>query len=177
MSHGDVTSGQQLTYSQEQTTDLFAGSLADMGDAEQQILSYVNEEASAEMPFGRMLAKGTADFDALLMAAQADALIGVLVHSQAYQKDTELGSTGLKPDVTLNVLTKGRIWVNVTEDVTPASAVRVDEDGGQFRDSAEANVTIDISKNARYLTTALSGTLALLEFNMTGLDANKSSDT
>lgn len=137
------------------------------------VMSYVNAEASSEMPFGRMLVQGTADRDAKLMTIQTDVMIGVLVHSQAYNRDNEIGSTGLKPKMTAGVMTRGRVWVAVTEDVTPASVVRVSEVGGTFGDSASAGVTV-VLKNARYLTTTLSGGLALLEFDILGRGSNTS---
>lgn len=144
----------------------FAGMQGDSGN--NRVRSYVNEEASAEMAFGVMLKQGTADNDALLLAVQTDRMIGVLVHSHAYNKDNELGTTGVKPNVSIGVLTHGWVWVEVTEAVTPASAVKVDEAGGTFGDTATANETVDISPFARYLTSAGANEFALLELDMTG---------
>lgn len=163
--------GQQTTANVAQTGQ-FAGMLADLDNAE--IRTYVNEEASAEIPFGVMVGQGTLDSDALLLAAQADIQIGVLVHDHAYDKPNELGDTGLKPNVTMGILTKGTIWVEVEEAVTPASSVRVravvtgNEVAGAFRDTADASDTIDISKFARYLDTAAINGLTRLYIDMTG---------
>lgn len=172
----DMSSGQQTSFSLDQEEKLLPGSLPDAAHQTENILAYVSEEASAEIPFGRMLAQGTADRQCLLMAAQADGLVGVAVRSQAYQVDTQLGSTGLKPKVSVSVLTKGRIYVTAVDAVAPGDAVRLNESGGTFQTAASAGVTVDISKNARWLTSADAGEVALLEFDMTGLDANKTSD-
>lgn len=152
----------------------FAGMLAD--SSHQEIRSFVSEESSAEMRFGIMLCQGTADNGAKILntssAAMATALVGILVHSHAYAKDTELGSTGLKPKTTLNVLHRGRCWVTVEEAVTPASAVKVravaagNEVAGAFRDTADSTDCVDISKFARYLSSAGAGELALVEIDM-----------
>ena len=139
-----------------------------------EISSYVSEEASDEIPFGVMVKQGTGDAQALKLAAQADVPIGVVVHSHAYAKDTELGSTGLKPKVTLGVLTRGRIWVKVEEAVTPASVVRYRaiaagaEVAGAFRDTADANDTVACTNFARYITSAAASGLAILEIDMSG---------
>src|SRR5688500_17943821 len=113
----DMSNGQQTSFSLDQDTKLLAGSLPDGAHQTENILAYVSEEAADEIPFGRMLAQGTGDRQCLLMAAQADLLIGVAVRSQSYQVDTQLGSTGLKPKVTVSVLTKGRIWVTAVDAV------------------------------------------------------------
>jgi hypothetical protein len=122
--------------------------------------SFINGEASAEIPFGFAVCQGTLDNEALLPAAAGDRLklLGVVQHSHAYNKDNELGTAGLKPEVTMNVLANGRIWVALDEDVTPASAVRVRHTAvslgkGSFRASAVANGTFDISKFARWCGT------------------------
>lgn len=149
-----------------------AGMLADTKLVE--IDSFVSEEASAEIPFGVMVKQGTADNGALKLTATSNKLVGLVVHDHSYAKDTELGSTGLKPKTTLRVMTKGRAWVTVEEAVTPASAVKVravaggSEVAGAFRDTADSTDCIDISAFARYLTTAGAGELALLDLDMSG---------
>jgi hypothetical protein len=155
----------QTSVASAMTAALQAGQIADSCRLND-VASYVSEESSAEMPFGRMLAQGTADDGALLMAAATDKMIGVLTHSQAYERDTEIGDTGVKPKMTLGVMKCGRIWVTVTgEACTPASAVRVHKTGGYFLVSASAGNTV-LVKHARYLTSAASGELTMLEFDI-----------
>lgn len=120
--------------------------------------SYVSEEASAEIPFGTMVKQGTAENGALKCTATSNVLAGIVVHSHGYAKDTELGSTGLKPKVNLRLLQKGRVWVPVEEAVVPGDAVRVrvvaggGETAGAFRKAADSTDCIDISKFARWIT-------------------------
>lgn len=139
-------------------------------------LAYVNGEASAEIAFGRMVKQGTLDNEAILLTAETDTdkFLGIVVRSDSYIATTELGTTGLKPDVVMTVLRKGRIWVQVEEAVTPASAVWVrcvGEAGvdyaGQFRDTDDGSDTADISAFAKYLTTTTGAGLALLDIDMT----------
>jgi hypothetical protein len=140
-------------------------------------MSAFNAEASAEIPFGVMVAHGTADDDAKLLAATTDHLMGVSVFGHHYDRPLELGDTGLKPKTHFDVLRKGRIYVLVEEPVTPASAVFVravatgDEVAGAFRDTADGTDTIDISKFARFVTSAGTGELAVVEIDMTNAKA------
>lgn len=153
-------------------TRAFAGMLGDVAYSKN-CQSYVNSEASAEIPFGVMVGQGATDDTCLKLAAITDKMIGIVAHSHAYNKDNELGTTGLKPKVTVDVLKKGTIWVPVEEAVTPASAVLVRavaagaEVAGAFRDTADASDLIDCSAFARYLTTTTGAGFALLEFDMT----------
>ncbi len=171
-----ITGGQQTTFDLDQDTALLPGALPDGENQTDKIRAHVSEEASAEIPFGRMLKQGTANRGCLLMATATDLLCGISVRSQAYQVDQELGSTGLKPKTVVSVLTKGRIAVTVTDAVTPASPVRVNEVGGTFQTAASAGVTTNISSNARFLTSAGAGEVAILEFDMTGLNTTKVAD-
>ncbi len=162
----------QTTVNDTQSVALFEGALADSSRPECE--SRVNEEASAEIPFGVMVAEGSADKQkgALNLSAQADKLAGVVTHSHAYNKDNELGATGLKPDVVMTVLRRGVVWVKVEESVTPDSPVRVravatgSEVPGAFRTSQDLTDTIDISSFARYLGSASAGGLVKLWIDM-----------
>lgn len=84
-----------------------------------------NDESSARIPFGRMIAKGAAQDEALLCSTLTDKLLGVSVFGQAYAKESELDADGFKPGTTFDYLTKGRIYVRVEDAVTPASEVHV----------------------------------------------------
>ena len=147
----------------------YAGMKADMFNDD--VESMFNEEASAEMPFGVMLAQGTADSGALLPDSDTEILVGVLLHSHEYAKDSELGSTGVKPDAALNVLRKGRVWVTVEEAVSPGDRPYVRYAGsgqeGAFRKSAVIGETIDARAWGVFRTSADASGLALLELDMT----------
>lgn len=151
------------------------GMLAD--DGPKNILSKINGEASAEIPFGKMVARGSADDEVLKLAATSDKLVGVVVFGQAYAKTAggatlELGTTGLTPNTLMDVLSEGRMYVFPEEAVTPTSAVRVRavaagaEVAGAFRATADSTDCIDISKFARWLTTGSSTVPAVVEIDM-----------
>jgi len=148
-----------------------AGLLAD-NTLTKDCLDAFSEEASAEIPFGVMVGRGTADNGVLKLAATSDVLAGVVVFAQSYAKPSELGDTGLKPGVDFNILNEGRVYVLVEEAVTPASSVFVRavaagaEVAGAFRDTQDGSDCIDISDYARYLTSAGAGEFAVLDFSM-----------
>lgn len=152
-------------------TRAFAGMVAD-SSRDTNVRSYVSEEASAEIPFGVFVKQGTGDDQCLKLTAVTDKLIGVVVHSHAYAKDQELGDTGLKPKVTVGVMSRGRIWMPVEEAVTPASPVRVrciavgNEVAGALRDTADASDDVAITTWARFLTSTTGAGIVLLEFDV-----------
>jgi len=149
-----------------------SGQLAD--SAPHTIVSMVNEEASAEMRFGVAVAQGSADDGALLPDEASDEIVGIVVHSHAYHKTQELGSTGLKPGVVMDVLRKGRIWVTCRSGCTKGDRLYVRQDitggGTEFEgapeDAADTD-NIDCTNQGRWMTTASAGELALLEVDFT----------
>lgn len=153
-----------------------AGQLADNGF--KFVESRISTEASAEIPFGTMVTWGTSkDTDALKLNTSAAAMVGklagVVVFEQAYAKDTELGTTGLKPGATLNLLRRGRIYVLPEESVAPGDAVRVRAAGtgtiGAFRKTSDTGNTLDCSKFAQWVTSGSSTVPAVLEIDLVGM--------
>lgn len=108
-------------------------------DGQKDCYPVLSAEASAEIPFGRMLAKGTDQDEAKLTSALTDKMVGVSVFGQAYAHDTELGDDGFKPGTSFDVLRKGRIYVRAEDAVTPQSQVHVRMIAGQ----GGAALTID----------------------------------
>ena len=166
----------------DRMTLAIAGML-DQSEMVASIRSYTSEEASAEIPFGTMVIRGTDEDNGVLQVHTSGAtvialLAGVVVHSHAYAKTQELGDTGLKPDTTFGVLQKGRIWVTTEDACDPGDAVRVRvvvagaEVKGAFRVAADSTDCVVLSKTmARWLTSAGAGGLALLELDMLAIDA------
>jgi hypothetical protein len=153
--------------------------MVDHSDPTLNIRSYWNSETTDEIAFGKMVIRGTAeDFAALKLhtsgATVVGLLAGVVCHSHGYSRDSELGSTGLKPGVMMGLLQRGRIWVKVEDAVDPGDTVRVrwntDSDGpGSFRTAADSTDTIALATTmARWLTSAGAGELALVEIDMLG---------
>lgn len=148
-----------------QSQEIFAGAL--VVGTPYIVDTHKNEEAADEIPFGVMVAAGVADDGALKVADAADRLLGVVAHSHHYGKDRELGDTGLKPKTAMRILRQGRIWVVVSEAVTPASPVRITEAGGGFLTTAVAGVTVDCSAFAQFKSSAGAGGLVQLAIDMT----------
>lgn len=162
----------QLSYSTYQSA-AFAGMLYDNGDND--ILSYISEEASAVMPFGIAVAKGTADFGALLMVNGSSVIVGLAAHT--HQVDPgQAGNTpagaGIPPKYAINVLKRGRMYVQVEEAVTPASPVFVrfaagagGTQKGAIRASADTATAVAWTA-ARFLTSASANGYAVIEVNL-----------
>ena len=153
-----------------------AGQLAD-NTLGKDCLSKINGEASAEIPFGVMVGKGSADDEVLKLAAASDKLAGVSVYGAAYARTAggatlELGSTGLTPNTLMDVLNVGRIYVFPEDAVTPASEVHVravaggSEVAGAFRGTAYGTDTINVSAFCRWITSGSSSTPAVVEIDM-----------
>jgi hypothetical protein len=159
----------------------FAGLIADCTDAD--MLSYRNEEDDGEVRFGSFVSQGSDARGALLPDAQANVAhttaLGIVAHSHAYAKDTELGDDGLKTGAMLNVMRRGRIWVYVNESggVQLGDAVRVmastavgdegdvDGPGSWWGDTANGGDTVAITNGARWMSESDGPGLVLLEFN------------
>lgn len=162
----------QTSYSTYQAA-AFAGMLADSGEVD--VLSYVNEEASANLPFGVAVAKGTADNGFLAMVNGSSVIVGILAHTHQVDPSRVASSptgAGVPPKYLGNVLKRGRIIVQVEEAVTPASAVFVRHTAGAggtqkgaFRASADTATAVAWTA-ARYLTSAGIGGFATVEINL-----------
>lgn len=158
-----------------------AGMLANFNDmADARVNSVTSEEASALIPFGVMLCRGTTEKDAKLLNTSAAAmaagqlLVGVSVWANSFVTPQEIDeATGyLKPGTTFGVLFQGEVLVQVEENVTPASDVRVrviavgNEVKGAFRATADATDCVDITPLARYMESATAGNLCRVYIDM-----------
>jgi hypothetical protein len=94
--------------------------------------SFVNAEASAEIPFGVVVKRGTNDGEAKLVDSATAKLAGLVLHSHAYDVRYELGTTGVKPTVMLSLLQKGTAYVAVEEAVVDGDIPWVRFAAGSF---------------------------------------------
>ena len=157
----------------------FAGMLAD--NSESDIITRTNSEATLEMPFGIIVAKGATDGTALLPVTIDDELIGVVLHSHAYEPDSatspgDLGLVGLKPKAGLNILWRGRCWVAVEQAVNQYDPVfvRFQANGagklqlGAVRKDSDGGTAINLSASAKFVTSqATFGGFAMIQIDMT----------
>lgn len=101
----------------------YAGQLSDIRN--NTVESYVQGEASAEIPFGVAVAEGTAGSPStgvpdscINMVNGSSVVAGVVVHSHAYNPESQLGTTGIKPKNLVNVCRKGQILMQHEGAVT-----------------------------------------------------------
>lgn len=150
----------QTSYSYAPAT-AFAGLLAD--DGVRDVLSRVNPVDA--IPFGCAVVLGVdPDNDCKLPAAAADITtaanaLGIAFSTQAIESSAS-GVAQYPVKSSVNVLRKGRVWVQVEEAVTPASPVFVryasgagGTQKGAFRASADTATAAQWA-NARYVTSA-----------------------
>ncbi len=168
----------------------FPGMNADTSDTGDNYISRVSGESALQLPFGHCVMQGTADNQCVSFSSQTGVPLGVVAYSAANQISTELanvadsnGNLGLKPKATILIKKRGRLWVKIDENVTPASAVRcrttcVSTVGpGSFRASASAGVTNAFTKFAKWEGTYLAADgVGLLSFDFT-MFANMSVDS
>lgn len=152
----------------------FSGQLAD--DGEHDIIAMTNDEVSAEIAFGRAVKFNSTSVatSAALPSDESSIIAGIVVHSHRYLPTTELGTTGLKPGVILNVLRKGRIKVTVEDAVQVGDRLWVrgvaggdPEFLGGLLPADDGTDTVDCTNQGVFLTEASAGALAVLEVDFT----------
>ena len=155
------------------------GQLADSSPSD--VATAKNAEGSASIPFGVMVAKGTLDGDAELVAAVADHFLGVTLFSHAYgDSDLNTDRDEMAVGAAMNILRKGRVLVAVEEAVVAGGDVRVRHVAGTgalggFRTTAVAGETLDCSAFCVWRTSAAITKLAVLEVDLTN-EVFKSAD-
>lgn len=156
----------------------YEGQLADNGPTDKR--TYLQGEASAEIPFGVVVAQGavgavqgTPDL-AILPASAPAKLVGIVIKADVYHKDSELGTTGLKPKTTLSVLRKGRIWVKSETVSTVGDRAHVryasgagGTQKGAIRNATVASETIDATSQIVFMTTTTLGGLGVVDVDFT----------
>lgn len=173
----------QTTYS-DAPSAAYPGMLA---GNEHTIVAMKQAEASAEIPFGYGVvydpSSPESDQSATLPAAETNKVWGIVVHSHNYQRTYtladgttagDLGTSGLRPGVMMNVLRKGRIWVTAEDACVPGDRLWVrctvggaGEVVGGLTNADESTETIDCTAQGVWCTTAAAGGLAILEVDFT----------
>lgn len=174
----------QLLYTEQAAA--FAGMIGDITNGMIKDTA-LNGEASAEIAFGKFVvmsaaelidtaivsgnSRGTPDLMVLPSAVGNDfAGGGFVMHAHDYDKRLELGTTGLKPKVQMNVMKRGRIWVNSGTAFAKADDVYVQYTAGIAAVGDIANAS-DGGKNvklygARVVTPIAAAGLCMVEFDM-----------
>lgn len=142
------------------------GLLFDIGHSS--VLTYRAEE---NIPFGLGLVKGTGSEDAKLPEDDAGVFVGISIRTQAVEQDAS-GEAFYAEKSAVSVLTRGRIYVKVEQDVALGDPVflrfEVGAPGtavGQFRKNADTDKAYLI-EGARFVRAAQAGGLAVVEINL-----------
>lgn len=141
--------------------------------ADDQTISRVNAEASAEIPFGVMVKQGATDPAALLLTATSNPILGLARHAHVYEPFGTVGNAGngIAPGQAVGVKQRGESWVPIEESVTQASDVFVravatgGEVAGAFRASADGTDCIQLY-GCKWVKAATGPGLGLLHINM-----------
>lgn len=155
----------------------FAGQLAD--DAENDIITLLNAEASASIPFGSIVSFKTAapvsDKDAILTAAAGNKKAGIVVHRHNYAKAFtmngvtvgEMDDTGLLVGITFSCLRSGRIFVICEDGCNVGDPLFVRYAGGTLgaarSTDAGGSTCTDLTNVGTWLSKAGAGGIAKLE--------------
>lgn len=161
----------QLSYSTDMSPAR-EGQLADTGNND----VMTKENTATAIFFGKFVSRGAADKSCIRPAAAADITdakkaLGVAISHQALESSAT-GDPEYPVNSAVNVLKKGRVWVEVEEAVTPLDPVYVRYAAGaggtvlgSFRMSADT-ATAGLLAGAKYLSTAAAAGLALLELDI-----------
>ena len=151
----------------------FAGMKVDT--AEDIVDTAHSEEASAEIPFGVFVKKGTADGGVLLMTAANNVIAGITIHSHASQVGT---GGGLSSKAAVNLGTRCRVLMTSEQSVVPTDPVFVRYAAGGAASALRGTVRKDADTNgavrvpgARFMTTAAASALVEVEFNKAAYEA------
>lgn len=135
-----------------------------------------NGEASASIPFGSAVCPhGSTAGAAILPAAEGNTVIGIVARYHNHSPDVDLDSTGLRPNATMDVLIKGRMWV-LAEDVTTYRGrgwVRCTAGGdaaevvGGITSADEGTETIDTTNYIQHQAVVAAGAFVEVEIDFT----------
>lgn len=87
--------------------------------------AHKNAEATDELAPGLMVARAADATHVERLDSSSDAMAGIAMFGHSYSKPEDIGDTGYKPGVELDVFQRGRIYVTAEDIVTPSSGVYV----------------------------------------------------
>lgn len=132
--------------------------------------------SGAELPYGRAVVHdtgaGTSDTAVKLPSLAGDVIRGVALYEHAH----EIQTTGIPDDGMVSIASRGQVWMETEQAVTPSSPVFVRYNAagatgtnpavGKVRLDADTAKAVDMSSRARFLTSAAAGGLVLVEWNL-----------
>lgn len=136
----------------------------------------IQGEASAEIAFGSAVKLHATNRNSVVLpSAQADKVFGILARSHTYSSTVDIGTTGVKPGASLDVLRRGLIVVTAEEAVTYQGRgyVRCTTGGtaeeivGGFAAAAESTETIDTTSQVEFQGDLAAAGLVAVEVDFT----------
>jgi hypothetical protein len=118
---------------------------------------------------------GTSELAFRPLSAGTDVLLGIAIQDHTLPQASPVANGGIPQNFMGSLVSRGEVWVQVEQAVTPSSPVftRFNAVGatgtnpavGRFRTDADTARAVAVP-NARFLTSAAAGGLALLEINI-----------
>lgn len=145
--------------------------------------TFIQAETTLEIPFGTFVRRITTTDElhkpkARLLTSSTDDIAGLVLHSHAYNRETDLGTVGLKPRTQLTVLEVGVAWaiaeeaMAMTDNIFVRYAAGTATTIGAIRNDADTSTAVRL-KGARLLTPTIpvvllgqSYLIAAVEVNM-----------
>lgn len=126
-----------------------------------------------EIPFGRGVVKKSGDANGVVLpTGGSDRLEGIALYDPKVEAGAASVENAYPADTEIAVLKRGKVWVEVDQNVTPDDAVycRYTVNGGSdqlgiFRADGDSSKAFAVTA-ARFLTAASAGGLAQLEINI-----------
>jgi hypothetical protein len=130
-------------------------------------------------PVGRAVAfdtgGGTTELAFRALTGAGDTILGVLLSDQTIPQNVVIANGGVLANAMASIVARGEVWVSVEQAVTPVSpvftrhtlagATGTNPAVGKFRTDADTAKAVAVA-NARFLTSAAAGGLALLQINI-----------
>lgn len=148
-----------LSYSEQSRA--YAGMKTDIRGNEV-IETYIQAEASAEIPFGAVVAEGTASAvegtpdAAILMVNASSVVAGVLVHAHNFDRETQLGAVGVRPQNPISIMRRGQIYALLEGTCTKGGQVFVRHTPNGAGKLQKGAVRTDVDTNTAVLCRGLS---------------------
>jgi hypothetical protein len=137
----------------------FAGMKADARYDE--VISFQAESAIA---FGRGVVAGTNAATQVKQPTAGGTFKGIAVHT--HKQPSSAGVARYEDTEMVNVMRKGRVWVEVSGVIALGNAVRMLNSGGQFTAATTGSTAISGCEFASAYATSSSPAIALLDINL-----------
>lgn len=133
-------------------------------------------EASAEIALGYAVKLHATERNLVVLpTTETDKIYGIVCRTHIYSPTVDIGTTGVKPGASLNIIRRGRVWVTAEDAVTYQGRgwVRCTTGGdaaeivGGITAADEGTETIDCTGQIEFQADAAAGALVPIEVDFT----------